>query len=90
MLDNLFDFFNPFNIEISFLFNIRQGAFWYLTEAGPGFTDGNFHLEPFSVFIFLRPDGTHFGQSISFDHGWFLSSKTNLAIILSINRIAVN
>ena len=77
MFDHPFDLFDSGDGKCRFLLDPLEGLRRYAAEFGPGLADGQLDVEPFAVFVFVRPDGPHFGAGVAVDHPGFLGKRSN-------------
>jgi hypothetical protein len=64
----LLDLVYPLHGERSFGFDLFERVGRYRSIFGMNLADGDLDIEPLLKLILLRPDRTHLGQCVSFDH----------------------
>ena len=68
MVGGLFDFVDPVQIEVRLGLDVMERIIRYNAQFVHGFAGRDFNFDNVAVFVFFRPDGTHFFTGITWNH----------------------
>ncbi len=62
--------------KAAFFLDISQGVFRHLAPFGPDLAGGDFHFEPGSELVLIRPEAGHLRKRVACDHAFLAFSQS--------------